>query len=80
MGVGLGGLAPSDPSSDLGGLTLSPHGFQHFCQHGPRRRVDDLDAPSGEFVARDSLHIASRGPNWVFLVNVWPWIPSLIPR
>ena len=62
--VGLGGLAPSDPSSGLGGGD-----FQEFRQHGPRMRVDDLDAPSGEFVARAPLHVASRGANWVFPVN-----------
>ena len=67
--VGLDGLAPSDPSSGLGGLTLSPHDFQDFRKHGPRMRVDDLDAPSGEFVARAPLPVASRGPHWVFPVN-----------
>ena len=46
----LGGLAPSDPSSGLGGLPLSPHDFHDFRQHGPRMRVDDLLASSGEFV------------------------------
>ena len=49
-------LAPSNPSSGLGGLTLSPHDFQDFRQHGPRMRVDDLDAPCGDFVARAHLH------------------------
>ena len=32
-------------------------------------RVDDLDALSGEFVARAPLHVASRGANWFFPVN-----------
>ena len=32
-------------------------------------RIDDLDAPSGEFVARAPLHVVLRGPNWVFPVN-----------
>ena len=66
MRVGLGRLPPSEPSSGLGGLTLSPDDFQDFRQHGPRMRVDDLDAPSGEFVARAPLLVASRGANWVF--------------
>lgn len=45
MRVDLGDLAPSDPSSSLGGLPVSPHDFRGFGQHGPRIRVDDLDAP-----------------------------------
>ena len=32
---GLGGLAPSDPSSGLGGLTLSLHDFEGFREHRP---------------------------------------------
>ena len=67
MCVALGWLAPSDPSPGLDGLTLS--GFPDFRQHGPRKRVDNLDAPSGEFVARAPLHVASRGANWVLPVN-----------
>ena len=67
--VGLGGLAPSGPRSCLSGLTLSPDNFQDFRPHGPRMKVDDLDAPSGEFVARDPLHITSRGANRGFSVN-----------
>ena len=69
MRVGLGGLALSDPSSGLGGLTLSPHDFQDVRKHEPRMRVDDVDAPSGEFVARAPCHVESRGTYWVFLVN-----------
>ena len=67
--VGLGGLAPSDPRFGLGGLPPSPHDFQDFRQHGPRMRVDDFDAPSGEFAARALSHVASRGPNMVFPVR-----------
>ena len=37
--VGLSGLAPSNPSSSLGGLTLSPDDVQDFRQHGPRMRL-----------------------------------------
>ena len=33
--VGLGGLAPSDPSSGLDGLTLSSHDFNIFANTGP---------------------------------------------
>ena len=33
--VGLGGLAPSDPSSGLDGLTLSSHDFKIFANTGP---------------------------------------------
>jgi len=69
MRVGLGGLAPSDPSSGLGGLPLSPQDFHDFRQHGPRMRVDDLDAPSGEFVARAPLHVIQQGSDWVFPAN-----------
>lgn len=36
---------------------------------GPRRRVDDLDSPSGEFIARAPHLVASRGPSWVFSGN-----------
>ena len=53
--VGLGGLAPSDASSGLGELPLSLHDFCDFRRNGPRKRVDDLGAPSGEFVARAPL-------------------------
>ena len=67
--VSLGGLVPSDPSSGLGGLTLSPHDLQDFRIHGPRMRVDDLDSPSGQFVARAPFHVPSRGIHWVFPVN-----------
>ena len=36
----------TDPSSGLlGGLTLYPHECQHFRKHGPRMRVDNLNAP-----------------------------------
>ena len=50
--VGLAELAPSDPSSGLGGLPLSRHDFRVFRQHEPRMRVDDPDDACGEFVAR----------------------------
>ena len=80
MRISLGGLAPSDSSSGLGGITLSPYDFQDFRQHGPRMRVDDLDAPSGEFVTRASLHVASRGANWMFPVTYGTAIPPLLPR
>ena len=68
-GVSLGGLAPSDPTSGLGGFLLSPDDFKDFPQHGPRMRVDDLDTPSGELVARAPLDVASPGANWVFPLN-----------
>ena len=67
--VGLDGLAPSGPSSGSGGLPLSPHDFHDFRQHRPRMRVDELDAPSRESVARAPLHVALRSLNWVFPVN-----------
>ena len=57
--------SPSDSSSGLSGLTLSPQDFQHIRQHGPRTRLDDLDAPPGESAACAPLHVASRGSNWV---------------
>ena len=65
--VGLGGLTPSDPSSGLGGLTLSPDDFRDFRQHGPRMRVDDLDVPSGELVARAHYMSLREVPTGFFL-------------
>ena len=65
MRVRLDGLAPSVPSSGLGGLPLSPRDFQEFRQHGPQMRV----APSGGVVVLALLHVAARRLNWVFPVN-----------
>ena len=80
MRVGLGRLAPSDPISGLGGLTRSPDDFRAFHQHGPRMRVDDLGAPSGEFVVRAPVHVASRGTHGVFPVNACASDPVALPR
>ena len=74
-----GGLAPSAPSSGLGGLTLSPHDFQVFHQHGPRMRVDDLDAPPGEFDARAPLTSLRKVPIAFSLKPHVPAIPSPLP-
>lgn len=38
--VGLGGLAPSDPSSSLAGFPGSPHVLIVFCRHRPRMKDD----------------------------------------
>ena len=61
MRGGLGGLEPSNPSSSLGGLPLSPHDFHDFRSHGPRMSVDDLDTPLGEFGACTPFHVTSLG-------------------
>ena len=42
LGLGLGGLAPSNQSVGLGGLPLSQSDFRDFREHGPRMRIDDL--------------------------------------
>ena len=42
-------------------------------------RAYHFDAPSGEFVARASLHVASRGPHWVFPVNAYASDPVATP-
>ena len=67
--VGSSGLAPSDSSSDLGGLPLSPHDSRLLRQHGPRMRVDDVDSLSREFVAGAQIYFSSRGSNWDFPAN-----------
>ena len=61
--LGLGGLAPSSHSIGLGGFPLSQADFRDFREHGPRMRIDDLDAPYGEFVARAPTYVFSRGPS-----------------
>ena len=60
LSLGLGGLAPSSHSISLGGLPLPPSDFRDFREHGPRMRIDDLDAPQGEFVARANTSVFSR--------------------
>lgn len=57
--VVLGGLAPSDPSSGVGWLSLSPQEFRNVRQYGPPMRADDVDAPSGELFARAPLQTRS---------------------
>ena len=52
LSLGLGRLALSGQSVGSGGLLLSQSDFRDFHEHGPRMRIDDLDAPSGEYVAR----------------------------
>ena len=44
LSLGLGGLAPSSQSVGLDGLPLAHCDFRNFCEHGPRMRIDDLDA------------------------------------
>ena len=87
LSPGLGGLAPSSHSIGLGGLPLSQADFRDFREHGPRMRIDDLDVPYGEFVARApisvfrrvssrtltaSMHAASDPSASVFVVPVVP--------
>ena len=59
-GVGLGGLAPPSENVALGGLPLTSEHFADFRKHGPRMRIDDLDAPAGEFVARVLTVVKAR--------------------
>ena len=63
LSLGLGRLAPSSQSVGSGGLPLSQSDFRDFREHGPRMRIDDLDAPYGEFVARAPTYVFSRGPS-----------------
>ena len=51
-GVGLGELVPPSENVALGGLPLTSEDLTDFRKHGPRMRIDNLDAPAGEFVAR----------------------------
>lgn len=60
-GVGLGGLAPPSENAALGGLPLTSEHFADFRKHRPRMRIDDLDAPVGEFVARVFPAVNKRG-------------------
>ena len=43
----------------LGGLPFTSVDFCDFRTHGPRKRIDDLSAPSGRFVARVSASVAT---------------------
>ena len=58
-GVGLGGLVPRTEGAVLGGLPFTSADFCNFRTHGPRKRIDDLSAPSGSFVARVSASVAT---------------------
>ena len=42
-----------------GGLPFASSGFRDFRVHGSRRRIDDLSAPSGRFVARVSAAVTT---------------------
>ena len=68
---GLGGLEPSNPSSILGGLPLSPHDFHDFRSHGPRMSVDDLDTPLGEFGACTPFNVTPLGYNSSPSASTW---------
>ena len=62
LSLGLGGLAPSSQNVGLGDLPLlSQSDFHDFREHGPRLRIDDLDGPYGEFVARVPTSVLPRG-------------------
>ena len=54
-------LTPSSHSVGLGGLPLSRTDFRDFREHGPRMRIDDLNAPCGAFVARVPTSVFQRG-------------------
>ena len=51
-GVGLGELMPPDHANTLGGLPLTEDDFSDFRRHGPRMKLDNLAAPSGDFEHR----------------------------
>ena len=61
LSSGLGGLAPSRHSIGLGGLPLSQADFREYREHGSRLRIDDLDPPYGELVARAPISVFLRG-------------------
>ena len=61
--LGFGGLAPSSHSVGLGGLQLSRTDFSDYRKHGPRMRIEDLNAPDGEFVARAPTSVFPRRVN-----------------
>ena len=89
--LGLRGLAPSSQSVGLGWLPLFQSDFCDFREHGPRMRIDDLDAPYGEIVARAPTSVFSRGSSRILTssmqaasdlaasVFVMPVAPSLAP-
>ena len=76
VGVGLGGLIPKPQSPALGGLppdddhfcaavgALAPTAddFGDFRRHGPRMRIDDLDAPLGVFGVHAFPSVTRIGP------------------
>ena len=51
-GIGLGGIMPPDHANALGGLPLTEDDFSDFRRHGPRMKLDNLAAPSGDFEHR----------------------------
>ena len=61
LSLGFGGLAPFSESVGVGGLPLSQSEFRNFCEHIPRMRIDDLDAPYGEFVTVVATSVFPRG-------------------
>ena len=91
LSLGLGRLAPSSQSVGLGWLPLFQSDFCDFREHGPRMRIDDLDAPYGEIVARAPTSVFSRGSIRILTssmqaasdlaasVFVMPVAPSLAP-
>ena len=72
LSLGLGGLAPSIQSVGLGELPLSQSDFRDFREHGRRMRIDDLDAPYGDFVARAPTYVFSRGPSRTLTSSMLP--------
>ena len=55
----MGGLVPRTESAVLGGLPFTSADFCDFRTHGPRMRIDDLSGPSGGFVVRVSVSVAT---------------------
>lgn len=63
LSLGLSELAPFSQNVDLGGLPPSRSKFRYFFGQGSRVRIDDLDAPCREFLARFPTSVLPRGPN-----------------
>ena len=57
--IGLIGQGPQPDSAVLSGLPLTSTDFRDFRAHRPRKRIDDLSAPTGTFVARLSALVGT---------------------
>ena len=71
MRVVVGGLAPPNPSSGLGGLLISRHYFRFFREQGSRMGVGDFNTRSGEFVTRAPFDATPQRSSWFFTTSIW---------